>query len=212
MKDSISKIPRVVDMDGGVLSIEEISACLKDDQELLERLINSGAIQRAHAMKKELRADPLRFLKEQDRQYGNDMSGWNVKKGGENDDKGTSSDSAMNDTGLGDRKKNSRVRDNQRTGGSKRVATSTSGIKATTLSIINDLSTRSGGIDGKDGNVTTHNNKTNSQPITGLNTLSWYDLQKVSRQKALDHATTVLQDRVILETEMNNQTYVLDAR
>ena len=42
--------------------------------------------------------------------------------------------------------------------------------------------------------------------------LSWYDLQKMSRQKALDHSTTVLQDRVILETEQNNETFVLDAR
>ena len=67
----------------------------------------------------------------------------------------------------------------------------------------------------KDNNKNDTNNKqakNKEQLSNNYKNKSWLEIQKLSRQKALDQAQSIMQDRVILETEETNATYTIDAK
>lgn len=200
-------MPREIDMDGGVLSREDISTCL-NDPELFRLLDERGAIDRGYERKKKLREDPIEYLRQQDVMYGNDIDdSWDAQSDKQHVKVGRSSSS----DGVSSRKssRDHRVRDQKRLVGSSSSKGISSGRKSNNLSMSNLSTLRGAFIDSNPGK---EGKNPSSSYSGGLMSLSWYDLQKMSRQKALDHSTTVLQDRVILETEQNNETFVLDAR
>ena len=202
-------MPREIDMDGGVLCREDISKCL-NDPELFRLLDERGGIDRSYERKKKLREDPMEYLRQQDVMYGNDADDcWDAQSDKQHGKVGRSCSS---DGVSSRRSRDHRARDQKRSVGSSPKVVSR-GRKTNNLST-SDLSTLRDAF--RDGNTDTGKEGKNPSSYSGgqenMLSLSWYDLQKMSRQKALDHSTTVLQDRVILETEQNNETFVLDAR
>jgi hypothetical protein len=181
MKPHISKIKREVDMDITVMSKADISKYL--DADLVDLLEKKGAISRAQEMGKQLREDPVAFLKRQEAQFMNEH-------GAEGGTEGPKRRISTKPQPAGKRLKS--LLDLDSADISKAISEDSPDQKRR----------------GK-GEKSSSTGGTREQLPAYK---SWLELHQIARQRALDQAVSIVTDRTVMEVEEKTTTYAVDGR
>lgn len=235
MQQHLHSIPREEDVDVSVMTKDEVSDILQDD-ELVELLARKGAIDRALDMGRQLRENPVEFIAKLDGVFNNASEAVTTSLKTQQGGKATSSTRAIRSSTSGSKNAlKARLGGGaQGSSASKAVvldldaddvdacqsdedaaATATTGTARKAVAASSSSSSSSAQQNSRGGSSSRKRSMSEATDPEGggkLRYTSWNDYHHVARQKALEQAISVISDRTIIEVEQSTQTYTIDGR
>lgn len=216
IKQNLLSIPREQDIDVSVMTKDDISAILGDD-ELVELLSRKDAIDRALEMGRQLREHPMEFIAKLDGDFNNAVEASTVLKAQQG--KTVAGNRAIRSSTSGSK---NALKTRLGSGAHTSAASQPVVIDLDADDVDGCLSDDEGSVShntslvqqGKTGSSRKRSMSDTTVPESGskLRYTSWNDYHHVARQKALEQAISVISDRTITEVEQSTQTYTIDGR
>ena len=214
IKQYLHSIPREEDMDTTVMTKEDVAKYL--DADLVELLHSKGAIDRALEAGRRLREDPDGFIRHQKAMFDQEqvplcLPVTSAAGGGK---KGSSKRRAAGSVGGSSKGRSKGAvldldADDLDSCDSDDCPESEEEAAAVSRPLKNKAKNRN-----IRKRALGQKSSSSADPVgaVSMRSRNWFDVHQMARQQALDKATQVFRDRVIMEIEENTQTYTVDGR